>query len=66
MEAVQTQDMEHLDVNPTGLAFGWATIRAGVLPRWSAISLIAGVVLVAATQGAPEGVLLFAAGMGRW
>lgn len=46
-----------------GLAFGWATIRAGVLPRWSAIALMAGVVLVAATQGAPEGVQLFAAGV---
>ena len=46
-----------------GLAFGWATIQAGVLPRWSAISLMAGVVLVAATQGAPEGVQLVAAGV---
>ena len=46
-----------------GLAFGWATIRAGVLPRWSAASLMAGVVLVAATQGAPEGVQLLAAGI---
>jgi hypothetical protein len=46
-----------------GLAFGWATIRAGVLPRWSAAALMAGVVLVAATQGAPEGIQLVAAGI---
>jgi hypothetical protein len=46
-----------------GLAFGWATIRAGVLPRWSAVTLMAGVVLVAATQGAPEGLQLVAAGV---
>lgn len=46
-----------------GLAFGWATIRAGVLPRWSAVALMAGVVLVAATQGAPEGAQLVAAGV---
>jgi hypothetical protein len=46
-----------------GLAFGWATIRAGVLPHWSAVMLMAGVVLVAATQGAPEGIQLLAAGV---
>jgi hypothetical protein len=46
-----------------GLAFGWATIRAAVLPRWSAIALMAGVVLVAATQNAPEGVQLVVAGV---
>ncbi|MBS1676040.1 MAG: hypothetical protein JST08_01520 [Actinobacteria bacterium] len=46
-----------------GLAFGWATIRARVLPRWSALCLMVGVVLVAATQGAPEGVQLVAAGV---
>jgi hypothetical protein len=46
-----------------GLAFGWASIRAGVLPRWSAVALMAGVVLVAATQGAPEGLQLVAAGI---
>jgi len=46
-----------------GLAFGWATLRAGVLPGWSAIALMAGVVLVAATQGTPEGVQLIAAGV---
>jgi hypothetical protein len=44
-----------------GLGFGWATIRAGVLPRWSALALMTGVVLVAATQGAPDGAQLVAA-----
>jgi hypothetical protein len=44
-----------------GLAFGWATIRAGVLPRWTAVALMVGVILVAITQGAPEGVQLIAA-----
>ena len=44
-----------------GLAFGWATIRTGVLPRWAAVSLMAGVVLVAATQNAPDAVQLVAA-----
>ncbi len=47
----------------SGLAFGRATIQAGVLPRWTAVSLMAGVVLVAATQGAPEGLQLIAAGV---
>jgi hypothetical protein len=46
-----------------GLAFGWATIRAAVLPRWSALALMAGVVLVAATQNAPDAVQLLAAGV---
>lgn len=44
-----------------GLAFGWATIRAGVLPRWTAVALMAGVVMVAASQGAPDVVQLAAA-----
>jgi hypothetical protein len=46
-----------------GLGFGWATIRAGVLPRWTAVALMAGVVLVAATQTAPEVWRLGAAGV---
>jgi hypothetical protein len=46
-----------------GLAFGWAVIRAGVLPRWTAIVLMAGVVLVAISQGMPEGVQVLAAGI---
>jgi hypothetical protein len=46
-----------------GLAFGWAVIRAGVLPRWTAIALMAGVVLVAISQGMPEGAQVVAAGI---
>jgi hypothetical protein len=46
-----------------GLAFGWAVIRAGVLPRWTAIALMAGVVLVAISQGMPEGAQVMAAGI---
>ena len=46
-----------------GIGFGVATIRAGVLPRWTGATLIAGVVAVAATQGAPAGVELVAAGI---
>src|SRR6266545_3048136 len=37
-----------------GLAFGTAVIRARVLPAWTGLALIAGVVLVAAASGAPE------------
>jgi hypothetical protein len=37
-----------------GLGFGSAVIRAGVLPRWTGIALMTGVVLVALSQNAPE------------
>jgi hypothetical protein len=43
-----------------GIGFGWATIRAEVLPRWTGAALALGVVLVAATQGMPEGPQLVA------
>jgi hypothetical protein len=46
-----------------GLAFGCAVIRAGVLPRWTAIALMAGVVLVAISQSMPEGAQVLAAGI---
>jgi hypothetical protein len=46
-----------------GLAFGCAVIRAGVLPRWTAIALMAGVVLVAISQDVPEGAQVVAAGV---
>lgn len=46
-----------------GIGFGWATIRAGVLPAWTGAALGLGVVLVAATQGMPEGPQLVAAGV---
>jgi hypothetical protein len=44
-----------------GIGFGIAVFRAGVLPSWTGITLGVGVVLVAATQTAPEGVQLLAA-----
>jgi hypothetical protein len=37
-----------------GVAFGLAVIRAKVLPRWTGVMLIAGVVLVAASSGLPD------------
>jgi hypothetical protein len=37
-----------------GLAFGIAVINAGVLPRWTAVTLMAGVVLVAVSSGLPD------------
>jgi hypothetical protein len=46
-----------------GLGFGLAVIRAAVLPRWPAIALMAGVVLVALSQNLPEGPQLLAAGL---
>ena len=44
-----------------GLGFGFAVMRAGVLPRWTAITLMAGVVLVSLSQDLPAGAQLFAA-----
>jgi hypothetical protein len=37
-----------------GLAFGLAVARAGVLPRWTGIVLMAGVILVVAGAGLPN------------
>jgi hypothetical protein len=47
----------------SGLGFGWAVARAKVLPAWTGIALGAGVILVVASQGAPEGLQLVAAGV---
>jgi hypothetical protein len=44
-----------------GVWLGYAVVRAGVLPRWTGIALAVGVVLVAASQGLPEGLQLLAA-----
>jgi hypothetical protein len=44
-----------------GLGFGVAVIRAKILPRWTAIALMAGVVLVALSQTLPEGPQVLAA-----
>jgi hypothetical protein len=46
-----------------GLGFGYAVVAARVLPRWTGVALGSGVVLVAVSQGAPEGVQLLAAGI---
>jgi hypothetical protein len=46
-----------------GLAFGYAVLRARLLPAWTAVALMVGVILVAATQGLPAGVQLAAAGV---
>jgi hypothetical protein len=46
-----------------GVWFGYAVVRAEVLPRWAGVALALGVVAVAASQGAPEGVQLVAAGL---
>ena len=44
-----------------GLGFGVAVIRAKVLPRWTGMALMAGVVLVALSQTLPEGPQVLAA-----
>lgn len=46
-----------------GIAFAYAVWQAKQLPRWTALALAAGVVLVALTQDAPQGVQLVAAGV---
>jgi hypothetical protein len=46
-----------------GLCFAVAVTRAGTLPRWTAIALASGVVLVSLTQSLPEGPQLVAAGI---
>ena len=47
----------------SGLAFGLAVIRAGVLPRWTGAALMAGVVLVAISSGLPDIVQTTSAGV---
>jgi hypothetical protein len=46
-----------------GIAFGYAVLRAGLLPAWTARALMIGVVGVALAQALPDGVLLTAAGI---
>jgi hypothetical protein len=46
-----------------GIGFGIAVWRASRLPRWTAVALIAGVILVAGSQGMPEAVQLIAVGV---
>jgi hypothetical protein len=44
-----------------GVGFGAAVLRSGTLPRWTGITLIAGVILVCVSQTLPEGPQLIAA-----
>jgi hypothetical protein len=37
-----------------GVGFGAAVVRAGVLPRWTGVTLIVGMVLMAVTVGLPD------------
>ena len=46
-----------------GVAFGVAVARAQVLPRWTAITLIAGMALMTATTGLPEVTRTMSAGV---
>ena len=46
-----------------GLGFGFAVLRARLLPAWTAVALMVGVILVAAAHGLPAGVQLTAAGV---
>jgi len=46
-----------------GLGSGYAVSRARLLPAWTAVALMVGVVLVALAQGLPEGAQLVAAGV---
>jgi hypothetical protein len=46
-----------------GSAFGLAVIRAGVLPRWTGVALVAGVILVAVSSLLPAVAQVVAAGV---
>jgi hypothetical protein len=46
-----------------GLGFGYTMLRTGLLPAWPGLSLMVGVVLVAAAQRLPDGAQLVAAGV---
>ena len=46
-----------------GLGFGYTMLRTGLLPAWTGLSLVVGVVLVATAQGLPHSVQLVAAGI---
>ncbi len=47
----------------SGLAFGLAVVRAGVLPRWTGLTLMAGVVLIAVSSGLPDAAQTASAGV---
>jgi hypothetical protein len=46
-----------------GAAFGLAVVRSGALPRWTGLTLVAGVVLVAAASTLPDAFQTLAAGV---
>lgn len=46
-----------------GIMFGLATIRAGVLPRWTGATLILGMILMTAAMTLPDGAQTAAAGV---
>jgi hypothetical protein len=46
-----------------GIGFGYAVVKAGVLPSWTGIALVVGVVLVSISQGLPEAAQVTAAGI---
>jgi len=46
-----------------GIGFGYSIIKSRPYPRWTGWAIIAGVILVAGTQNAPEGIQLVAAGV---
>jgi hypothetical protein len=46
-----------------GLAFGWAVIRARAIPRWTGVTLMTGVVLVAVSSWLPDAAQTAAAGV---
>jgi hypothetical protein len=47
----------------SGLAFGLAVVRAGVLPRWTGLTLMAGVVFIAVSSGLPDAAQTASAGV---
>jgi hypothetical protein len=46
-----------------GLGFGYTVLRRRLLPAWTSLSLMVGVVLVATARGLPDSVQLVAAGI---
>jgi hypothetical protein len=46
-----------------GLGFGYTVLRTRLLPAWTGLFLMVGVVLVATAQGLPDGVQLVASGV---
>jgi hypothetical protein len=47
----------------SGVLFGFATIRAGVLPRWTGVTLILGMLLMTVAAGLPDAAQTAAAGV---